>query len=75
MDNFQGAGSRWVRISLFNFVVAAAAGLALRYKLAFSFPVIDFKNLLHAHSHFAFAAWVSSCLFALLLALMVKPEE
>jgi hypothetical protein len=74
-DNFPGFSTRWVRLAVLNFVVAAMAGAALRYKVTFPFPQAEFKNLLHAHSHFAFSGWVSTCLFALVLALFTTKEQ
>ncbi|CAM3904775.1 hypothetical protein [Aquirufa aurantiipilula] len=56
----------WVQIALFNLVVVAMLGVMLRYKIAFSFPVIHQKHLLHGHSHFAFSAWVSQMIMTLL---------
>ncbi len=57
----------WARFSLLNLVVVAALGALMRYKIAFSLPWIDQKHLLHAHSHFAFAGWVSLALSAALI--------
>ncbi len=42
-------------------------GVTLRYKIAFSLPFIDQQNLLHGHSHFAFAGWVTQALMTLLI--------
>lgn len=58
---------RWIKISIFNFTLLALLGCILRYKIAFSLPFIDQKNLLHAHSHFAFAGWVSQILMSIFL--------
>ncbi|HEY9000750.1 MAG TPA: hypothetical protein VIM89_05325 [Mucilaginibacter sp.] len=44
----------------------ALLGTALRSKILFSLPWVDFKNLLHAHSHFAFGGWITLCLFTLM---------
>lgn len=57
----------WLRISLFNLLVVAFIGLILRYKIAFSLPFIDQKHLLHGHSHFAFAGWVSMALMTFMI--------
>lgn len=57
----------WTRWSLFNLLIVATAGLLLRYKIAFSLPWLHQKNLLHAHSHFAFSGWVSLALCICLL--------
>lgn len=64
--------SKWVRFSLINLSVVALAGMIMRYKILFSLPVIQQKNLLHAHSHFAFTAWVSLLLMVLMMNIAVK---
>lgn len=62
----------WFRLSLFSLAVVALYGALMRYKIAFDFPFFDQRNLLHAHSHFAFAGWISQLLYAG-LALMIMP--
>src|SRR5690349_17095422 len=54
----------WQKISLFNLFLVSLLGVTLRYKIVFSLPFIDQKFLLHAHSHFAFAGWISQVLMA-----------
>lgn len=58
--------NRWLIISLVNLVIVAILGTVLRTKILFSIPWIDFKFLLHAHSHFAFGGWLTLCLFTLM---------
>jgi hypothetical protein len=58
----------WLRFALFNLLIVAGIGVILRYKIAFSFPFFDQKHLLHGHSHFAFAGWITQALMVLLLA-------
>lgn len=58
---------RWLNVSLFNLLIVALLGTALRYKIAFSFPFIDQKHVMHAHSHFAFAGWITMALMAMLV--------
>lgn len=62
MFTIMGYG-RWLKIILFNFLLVAIAGLVMRYKIVWSLPWIHQKHLLHAHSHFAFAGWVSLALY------------
>lgn len=57
----------WIKISLINFLVVALVGVLLRYKINFPLPVVNYKFLLHAHSHFAFAGWVTQILMALIV--------
>ncbi|MBL0071238.1 MAG: hypothetical protein IPP34_05210 [Bacteroidetes bacterium] len=54
-------------IALFNLAIIAFLGVIMRYKIGFDFPFLNQKNLLHAHSHFAFAGWVSHALMTLLV--------
>lgn len=58
---------KWLKISLANLAIVALLGTILRSKILFSLPWVDFKNLLHAHSHFAFGGWITLCLFALMV--------
>ncbi len=50
---------KWYTLALFNLVVVTLLGLVLRYKINFDLPFIEQKNVLHAHSHFAFNGWLS----------------
>ncbi|MBS1654432.1 MAG: hypothetical protein JSU05_06295 [Bacteroidetes bacterium] len=58
---------KWLQVSVFNLMLVACAGVVLRYKIAFSLPWVDQKFLLHGHSHFAFAGWVTQALMSLLV--------
>jgi len=58
---------RWLHISFLNLLIVAFIGVILRYKIAFSLPFIDQKYLLHGHSHFAFAGWITQVLMVLLV--------
>ncbi len=58
---------RSIRYAFINLFLVSFIGVILRYKIAFSFPFIDQKHLLHAHSHFAFTGWISHALMVLLL--------
>jgi hypothetical protein len=72
---FSGAPARWMRLALLNLVFVVLAGVFTRYKVSYSLPQVDFKNLLHAHSHFAFAAWASTALFAMIIAFFLEKEK
>lgn len=68
------AGNMWLKASLFNLVVVAAFGLLLRSKILFSMPFLNYKNTLHAHSHFAFGGWVTIAISSLMVYELL-PEE
>ncbi|NOT91614.1 hypothetical protein [Ferruginibacter sp.] len=65
---------RWLKICLFNLFIVASIGVILRYKIAFSLPFIDQKHLLHGHSHFAFAGWITQVIMVFLIAYLVQQK-
>ncbi|MFZ1750871.1 MAG: hypothetical protein WAU01_11795 [Saprospiraceae bacterium] len=56
-----------IKIALLNLSIVALLGVLMRYKIGFEFPYLDQKHLLHGHSHFAFAGWLTHILFVLLV--------
>lgn len=64
----------WQKISLFNLFLVSLLGVTLRYKIAFSLPFINQKFLLEAHSHFAFAGWVSQVLMAFIVKYLYEKD-
>lgn len=56
-----------IKFSFLNLLLVSLLGLALRSFPFLSHAPLDFKNLLHGHSHFAFGGWVMPILLALLL--------
>jgi len=63
MFNFKN----WVRIAIANLLIVALLGVLMRYKIGFEFPYFNQKNIQHAHSHFAFAGWISMIIMVLML--------
>jgi len=66
---------KWFVWGILNLSIVALFGVVMRYKIAYDFPFFSQKNLLHAHSHFAFSGWVSHMLYmalALVLSLRLK---
>ncbi len=59
--------SQWIKVSFLNLFLVSLLGFVLRYKIVFSLPFVDQKNLLHSHSHFAFTGWVTQTLMLLLV--------
>jgi hypothetical protein len=53
--------------AMFNFFLVAVIGVILRCYTVFPISFPSYKNLLHAHSHFAFGGWVMPILFVLVL--------
>ena len=65
---------RFTKIALLNLLIVSFIGVILRCKIAFSLPFIDQKHLLHGHSHFAFAGWVTHALMVLLVAYLAAQK-
>ena len=59
--------SFWLTTCFVNLFIVAILGFLLRSKIVFSLPFLDFKNLLNAHSHYAFSAWVTLCFLTLFI--------
>lgn len=66
---------KWARLSVINFLVLASVGVLLRYKILFPLPLVDHKHLLHGHSHFAFAGWVSLALYIAFIHVLQPNKE
>jgi len=58
---------RWLIIALVNFLCAALLGTLLRFAFVEEIRWIQYKNVLHAHSHVAMLGWVFLALYALLI--------
>ena len=54
-------------MALGNLCLLALLGVTLRSKILFPMQLIDFTYILHAHSNFAFAGWITLALAALMI--------
>lgn len=62
----------WLKFSVFNFAVVAILGVLMRYKIAFSLPIVDQKHMQEAHSHFAFYGWITQIIYVLIIRYLQK---
>lgn len=62
----------WLKLSLINLLIVASLGVLMRYKIGFDFPYFSQKNIQHAHSHFAFAGWITHSLYILMIHFVLK---
>lgn len=70
IDRLDGLQRQLLLFSFFNLFLTACIGLLLRsFHFLDSFP-LQYKNILHGHSHFAFGGWIMPVLLALLLKCM-----
>ncbi len=65
----------WLRVCFFNLLLVAVLGVLLRYKIAFSLPFVDQKNVLHSHSHFAFTGWITQALLVVMVHYLVQQNQ
>lgn len=62
----------WIKFSLINLFIVAFLGVLMRYKIGFDFPYLTQKNILHAHSHFAFSGWITHSIYLLIINFLIK---
>ncbi len=65
---------KWVRVALFNFFLIGVLGLVLRWQMVAPLSFINYKFLLHAHSHVALLGWLYPALFVALLHAFLPDE-
>ena len=61
---------KWIGYAILNLAVVALLGVLLRYKISFSFPIINQQHLLNSHFHFAFNGWAIQMIMTLLMAVI-----
>jgi len=59
--------TRWLNTALLNLVIAGTLGALLRYAFVEELSWMQFRYVLHAHSHVAMLGWVYLALYALLV--------
>ncbi|MCJ8163306.1 hypothetical protein MKJ04_00520 [Pontibacter sp. E15-1] len=64
----------WLLVALLNLVVVAFLGLLLRWIFVAPVADLNFKFLLHAHSHVALLGWLYSAMFIALLTAFLPAE-
>lgn len=66
---------RAYRIALVFLIVTAATGALLRAQALWPQAWIDYRQLVHGHSHTAFYGWVFNVVFAFALLRWIEPEQ
>jgi hypothetical protein len=65
--NLEKLQFRLLRLAFLNLLIISAIGLLVRSLPFISHFPLEYKNLLHGHSHFAFGGWVMPALLALVI--------
>ncbi len=68
-------GHRWFWVALLNFVLAAVAGILLRYAFVQELEWMQYRHFQHAHSHVAMLGWIFLGIYALALELFLPLER
>src|SRR5690606_11585883 len=66
---------QWAIIALASLCLVALTGLLMRLKILLPMPAINQKFVLHAHSHFAFAGWISHALMVFMAATLHRKKS
>ncbi|WP_439880087.1 hypothetical protein ACSX1A_13060 [Pontibacter sp. MBLB2868] len=64
----------WLLVALLNLVVVAFMGLLLRWMFVGTLAGVNYKFLLHAHSHVALLGWLYSAVSVTLLVTFLPPK-
>lgn len=62
-----------IAVSLFNFLIAAAMGLVLRYGMIGEIP-FNYQFLVHGHSHVALLGWLYLSIYIFIIKLAVRHD-
>jgi mono/diheme cytochrome c family protein len=71
-ENFQLS---WMRWAFGFFFIASLLGLLMRAFTVMDVPLVDYRNILHAHSHVALLGWGFMMLMAGIVFSLFKPED
>lgn len=65
----------WSRIALLNFFFAACLGALMRYAFVEEITWINYRYVMHGHSHVAMLGWLYMALYALLIHVFLTPKQ
>jgi len=65
----------WILFSLLNFLTAAIMGLILRGAFVWGADWLDYRNMMHGHSHVAMLGWVYLALYILIGSQFIPAEQ
>jgi hypothetical protein len=65
---------KWMKLSKLNLLIVAILGTLMRYKIGFEFKYLDQKFTQHAHSHFAFAAWITQTIMLFMIGFLEQQQ-
>lgn len=75
LSSIPRAKKSWVTLSLFYLVITAILGITLRYFFVGPVNGLNYKFILHAHSHIGILGWVYSSLFIAFIKFFLLDEQ
>lgn len=75
MDNHQSPTKTWLRIALLNFLLAAIMGALMRFAFVEEVRWMEYRFMVHGHSHTAMLGWIYLALYALLIHYFLPKEK
>ena len=67
--------TNWLRIALLNFLIAAVMGALMRFAFVEELRWMDYRFMMHGHSHVAMLGWIYLALYALLIHYFLPTEK
>ena len=65
----------WIICCFFNFLIACIFGLLMRFMYLFPLDFLNYRFLLHAHSHVAMLGWVYLIVYVLVVHFFIPKEK
>ena len=75
LANTNSPTKNWLRIALLNFLMAAIMGATMRFAFVDELRWLDYRNMMHGHSHVAMLGWIYMALYALLIHYFLPKEK
>lgn len=66
---------RWFTVALVNLLLATTLGALLRYAFVDEVPRLNFRYVLHAHSHVAMLGWIYLALYCFIIPNFIQLEK
>lgn len=66
---------QWFGVTLFNLFIAACLGVVMRYAFVDEIPWVNFRFVLHGHSHVAMLGWVYLALYTFFIHAFLNKQQ
>ena len=66
---------KWFKIALINLFIAACLGVLMRYAFVEEVSWMNYRHIIHAHSHVAMLGWIYMGLYTFLIYIFLSEEK